>query len=42
MLIGQERSGKTSLKKSLKGQVFNPDEDSTDGIAVDPSHFSVN
>ena len=41
MLIGQERSGKTSLKRSLKGQVFNPDEDSTVGIDVDPSHFKV-
>ncbi|XP_078360425.1 uncharacterized protein LOC144644773 [Oculina patagonica] len=41
MLIGQERSGKTSLKKSLKGLPFNPDEDSTVGIDVDPSHFKV-
>ena len=41
MMIGQERSGKTSLKKSLKGQVFNPDEVSTVGIDVDPSHFKV-
>ena len=41
MLIGQDRSGKTSLKKSLKGQLFNPDEDSTVGIDVDPSHFEV-
>ena len=41
MLIGQDRSGKTSLKKSLKGQLFNPDEDSTVGIDVDPSHFKV-
>ena len=35
MLIGQDRSGKTSLKKSLKGIVFDPDEDSTRGIDVD-------
>ena len=41
MLIGQDRSGKTSLKKSLKGQLFNPEEDSTVGIDVDPSHFEV-
>ena len=36
MLIGQDHSGKTSLKKSLIGKPFNPDEDSTIGIDVDP------
>ena len=41
MLIGQDRSGKTSLKKSLQGLRFNPDENSTVGIDVDPSHFKV-
>ena len=41
MLIGQDRSGKTSLKKSLKGIIFNPEEDSTDGIDVDRYHFQV-
>ena len=41
MLIGQDRSGKTSLKKSLRGQRFNPDEDSTVGIKKDPAHFKV-
>ena len=41
MLIGQDRSGKTSLKKSLKGTIFNPEEDSTDGIDVDRYHFKV-
>ena len=41
MLIGQARSGKTSLKKSLKGIPFNPHEDSTVGINVDPSYFKV-
>ena len=41
MLIGQDRSGKTSLKKSLKGIVFDPDEDSTVGIDVDQYHFEV-
>ena len=41
MLIGQDRSGKTSLAKSLKGERFNPEEDSTVGIDADPSHFKV-
>ena len=41
MLIGQDRAGKTSLKKSLKGICFDPNEDSTVGIEVDPSYFSV-
>ena len=37
MLIGQDRAGKTSLKKSFLGLPFDPEEDSTDGIEVDPS-----
>ena len=41
MLVGQDGSGKTSLKKSLKGECFKPDEDSTVGIEVDPSHIKV-
>lgn len=41
MLIGQDNSGKTSLKRSLTGKPFNPDEDSTVGIDVDPSHIKV-
>ena len=41
MVVGQNRSGKTSLKKSLMGQPFNPDEDSTIGIDADPSYFKV-
>ena len=41
MLIGQDRAGKTSLKKSLKGICFDPEEDSTVGIDVDPSHCKV-
>ena len=41
MIVGQNRSGKTSLKKSLKGELFNPDEDSTIGIEVDPSLCQV-
>ena len=41
MVIGQDRSGKTSLKNSLMGKPFNPDEDSTVGIDVGPSYFNV-
>ena len=41
MLIGQDRSGKTSLKKSLRGEPFNRHEKSTVGIDIDPSHFRV-
>ena len=41
MIIGQERTGKTSLKKSLKGELFNPNEGSTEGIETDPSYFKV-
>lgn len=41
MLIGQDRAGKTSLKKSFLDLPFDPDEDSTNGIAVDPSKFEV-
>ena len=41
MLIGQHRAGKTSLKKSLKGMRFDPNEDSTVSIDADPSHFKV-
>ena len=41
MLIGQDRAGKTSLKKSLIGLPFNPKEKSTDGIEVDPSKFQL-
>ncbi|XP_068688927.1 uncharacterized protein [Montipora foliosa] len=41
MLIGQDRAGKTSLKKSLKGICFDPEEDSTVGIDVDPRYFKV-
>ena len=41
MLIGQDRSGKTSLKKSLLGLRFDPKEGSTVGIDVDPSYFKV-
>ena len=41
LLIGQDRAGKTSLKKSLIGLPFNPTEESTDGIEVDPSKFQL-
>ena len=41
MLIGQDRAGKTSLKKSFLGLPFDPGEESTDGIEVWPSKFEV-
>ncbi|KAL9967685.1 hypothetical protein ACROYT_G025970 [Oculina patagonica] len=41
MLIGQGQSGKTSLKRSLKGERFDPDEKSTTGIEMDPSYCKV-
>ena len=41
MIIGQARTGKTSLKRSLKGELFNPNEGSTKGIETDPSYFKV-
>ena len=41
MIIGQARTGKTSLKKSLKGELFDPNEGSTEGVETDPSYFKV-
>lgn len=41
MIIGQARTGKTSLKRSLKGELFNANEGSTEGIETDPSYFKV-
>ena len=41
LLIGQDRAGKTSLKKSLTGRLFDPKEQSTEGIHVDPSTFEI-
>lgn len=41
MIIGQARTGKTSLKKSLKGELFDPNEGSTEGIETDPAYFKV-
>ena len=41
LLIGQDRAGKTSLKKSLLGQPFDPKEQSTDGIEVEASTCEI-
>ena len=41
MILGQDRAGKTSLKKSLLGMPFNPEEESTVGVEVDPSKCEV-
>ena len=41
MIIGQWRSGKTSLKRSLKGELFKKAEASTNLMERDPSHFSL-
>lgn len=41
MIVGQGGSGKTSLKKSLKGEPFDPEEDSTVMMEVDPSYCKV-
>ena len=41
MLIGQDRAGKTSLKKSFLSLPFDPGEESTDGIEVEPSKFEA-
>ena len=41
MLIGQDRAGKTSLKKFLLDIPFDPEEESTIGIKVDPTKFEV-
>ncbi|XP_022808468.1 bromodomain-containing protein 4-like isoform X2 [Stylophora pistillata] len=37
VLIGQDRSGKTSLRRYLVGETFNEQEPSTDGIEMIPS-----
>ena len=42
LLIGQDRAGKTSLKKSLLGLPFDSKEQSTEGIKVDPSKCKIN
>ena len=41
LFIGQDRAGKTSLKKSLLGLPFDPKEQSTQGIEVDPSMCEI-
>ena len=41
MIVGQARTGKTSLKKSLMGKLLNPNEGSTEGIETDPCYFKV-
>ena len=41
MLIGQSQSGKTSLKRSLKGERFDPEERTTKGIEMDPSYCKL-
>ena len=41
LLIGQDNAGKTSLKKSLLGLPFDPKEQSTEGIEVDPSKCEI-
>ena len=41
LFIGQDRAGKTSLKKSLLGVPFDPKEQSTEGIEVDPSMCEI-
>ena len=41
MLLGQDRAGKTSLKKSLLGLPFDPSEESTVGVEVHPSTCEI-
>ena len=41
VLVGQDRAGKTSLKKSLLGLPFDSKEQSTDGIEIEPSKFEI-
>ena len=41
ILVGQDRAGKTSLKKTLLGLPFDFKEQSTDGIEIEPSKFEI-
>ena len=41
MFIGQSKSGKTSLKRSLKGERFKRERTITKGIETDPSYCTV-
>ena len=42
LIIGQDRTGKTSLKKSLIGLPFNPEEPSTEVLEMNSSKLEVN
>ena len=41
VLVGQDRAGKTSLKKTLLSLPFDFKEQSTDGIEIEPSKFEI-
>ena len=41
IIVGPDRAGKTSLKKSLLGLPFDPKEQSTEGIEVNPSQCLI-
>ena len=41
VLVGQDRAGKTSLKKTLLGLPFDYLEQSTEGIEIEPSKFEI-
>ena len=41
ILVGQDRAGKTSLKKTLLGLPFDYQEQSTDGVEIEPSKFEI-
>ena len=41
LIIGQDRAGKTSLKKSLIGLPFNPEEPSTEVLEMNSSKLEV-
>ena len=41
ILVGQDRAGKTSLKKTLLGLPFDYQEQSTDWIEIEPSKFEI-
>ena len=41
VLVGQDRAGKTSLKKTLLGLPFDYQEQSTDGVEIEPSTFKI-
>lgn len=41
LLIGQDRVGKTSVGRSLKGETFDKNESSTDGVQIDKALKNV-